>query len=127
MVDSPSTLLIVDDEVRLLTALRRTLRREGYEILTADTTGRALELLAERSVDLVLSDQKMPGMSGVELLAEAKRLRPAAARILITGWTEAVPKSEMESLGIEALIPKPWDDGQLKDCLRRALDKRAAC
>jgi CheY-like chemotaxis protein len=77
-------------------------------------------------VDLVLSDHKMPGMSGVELLAEARRLRPAAARILITGWTEAVPKDEMESVGIEAMIPKPWDDAQLKDCLRRALGERAA-
>lgn len=126
MVALRSTLLIVDDEVRILTALRRTLRREGYEILTAETTGRALELLAEHPVDLVLSDQKMPGMSGVELLAEAKRMRPAAARILITGWTEAVPKNQMESLGIQALIPKPWDDRELKDCLRRALDKHAA-
>lgn len=126
MSDVSSTLLIVDDEVRILAALRRTLRREGYEILTAETTGRALELLERYPVDLVLSDQKMPGMSGIELLAEAKRMRPAAARILITGWTEAVPKSELESLGISALIAKPWDDGQLKDCLRRALDKQAA-
>ena len=126
MAAAPTTLLIVDDEVRILAALRRTLRREGYEILTAETTGRALELLERYPVDLVLSDQKMPGMSGVELLAEAKRMRPAAARILITGWTEAVPKAEMESVGIEALIAKPWDDGQLKECLRRALDEDGA-
>ena len=126
MSETPSTLLIVDDEVRILTALRRTLRREGYEILTAETATRALELLVQHNVDLVLSDQKMPGMSGVELLAEVKRLRPAAARILITGWTEAVPRGDLDSLGIEALIPKPWDDGQLKDCLRRALQRNAA-
>jgi adenylate cyclase len=119
-------LLIVDDEVQILAALRRALRKEGYRIITAESTGRALELLAEHPVDLVLSDHKMPGMSGVELLAEARRLRPAAARILITGWTEAVPKDEMESVGIEAMIPKPWDDAQLKDCLRRALGERAA-
>jgi len=119
-------LLIVDDEVRILAALRRALRKEGYRIITAESTGRALELLAEHPVDLVLSDHKMPGMSGVELLAEARRLRPVAARILITGWTEAVPKAEMESVGIEAMIPKPWDDAQLKDCLRRALGERAA-
>jgi adenylate cyclase len=119
-------LLIVDDEVQILAALRRALRKEGYRIITAESTGRALELLAEHPVDLVLSDHKMPGMSGVELLAEARRLRPAAARILITGRTEAVPKDEMESVGIEAMIPKPWDDAQLKDCLRRALGERAA-
>jgi len=118
-------LLIVDDEVQILAALRRSLRKEGYRIITAESTVRALELLAEYPVDLVLSDHKMPGMSGVELLAEARRLRPAAVRILITGWTEAVPKDEMESVGIEAMIPKPWDDAQLKDCLRRALGERA--
>jgi response regulator RpfG family c-di-GMP phosphodiesterase len=119
--DSPAVLLIVDDEVRILTALRRSLRKEGYRIITAENAGRALELLAEHPVDLVLSDQKMPGMSGVEFLSEAKRLRPGAVRILITGWTEALPQQQMESVGIQALIPKPWDDRQLKDCLRSAL------
>ena len=126
MSSSRPILLIVDDEVRILAALLRALRKEGYRIITAESTGRALELLAEHPVDLVLSDHKMPGMSGVELLAEAKRLRPMAARILITGWTEAVPRAEIESVGIEAMIPKPWDDAQLKDCLRRALGERAA-
>ncbi|MBW2422202.1 MAG: response regulator [Deltaproteobacteria bacterium] len=125
MSRSHPILLIVDDEVQILAALRRSLRKEGYRIITAESTVRALELLAEYPVDLVLSDHKMPGMSGVELLAEARRLRPAAVRILITGWTEAVPKDEMESVGIEAMIPKPWDDAQLKDCLRRALGERA--
>ena len=126
MSSSRPILLIVDDEVRILAALRRALRKEGYRIITAESTGRALELLAEHPVDLVLSDHKMPGMSGVELLAEARRLRPMAACILITGWTEAVPKAEMASVGIEAMIPKPWDDAQLKACLRRALGERAA-
>ena len=78
-------ILIVDDEVKILTALRRTLRREGYVILTAESPEQAIALLEETNVDLVLSDQKMPGMCGVELLAEAKRLRPEASRLLITG------------------------------------------
>jgi response regulator RpfG family c-di-GMP phosphodiesterase len=122
-------LLIVDDEVRILAALQRTLRREGYEILTADTVEAAVEILTERRVDAVLSDQKMPGMNGLELLAEAKRLCPDAVRMLITGGTDAGPQDALESLGIAGLIPKPWDDATLKAQIRKQLadvDKESA-
>jgi len=113
----------VDDEVRILSAVQRPLRREGYAILTAETTAEELAILAERSVDLIVSDQKMPGMSGLEFLARAIVLQPGAARLLITGWTEEVPREEMEALGIRALLPKPWDDGQLKQAVREALGR----
>jgi len=98
-----------------------TLRREGYEILTAETPAEALRLLDERSVDLVLTDQKMPGMSGMTLLGEVARRQPAAARLLITGWTEAVPPEDLRALDVKGLIPKPWQDDQLKQLLRDAL------
>ncbi len=113
--------LVVDDEARILSALRRSLRREGYEILTAETVEEALRVLDERSVALILSDQKMPGMSGVQFLAEAARRCPEAARMLITGWTEEIPREQLEELGVCALITKPWDDEKLKATLRRAL------
>jgi len=119
----PRVLLVVDDEARILSALRRTLRREGYEILTAETPAEALRILDERAVDLILSDQKMPGMSGLELLARAAERRPGAARLLITGWTEEVPQRQLEELGVRALLPKPWDDGELKRTLRQALGR----
>jgi len=115
------TLLLVDDEDRILSALRRCLRREGYEILTADSVARAFQLLEERRVDLVLSDQKMPGMSGIDLLREVQRMQPHAARLLITGWSQAVTEDDLASAGIRALIPKPWDDAELKKSLRDAL------
>ena len=118
--DAPC-LLIVDDETRILSALRRALRREGYEIITAETVEEALRILDERPVDAILSDQKMPGMSGAQFLAEAARRRPAAARMLITGWTEEIPRERLEELGVCALITKPWDDAKLKATLRRAL------
>jgi response regulator RpfG family c-di-GMP phosphodiesterase len=109
--------LIVDDEVRILNALKRTLRREGYEILLADSPGEALRVLEERDVDLVLTDHKMPGMTGIELLAEAARLRPDAARLMITGWAGEVPRDQISALDVKVLIPKPWDDGELKAAL----------
>jgi len=118
------TLLMVDDEARILTALRRTLRREGYELLTAGTAAEAIRVLEERPVDLILSDQKMPGMSGLALLAEVARRQPTVARLLITGWTEAVPPEELKKLDVKALVPKPWDDAELKQVLRDVLEAR---
>jgi len=119
-------LLIVDDESRILTALRRVLRSERYEILTAETPVEALRILDERRVDLVLSDHKMPGMSGLELLARVSRKQPSAGRILITGWTEEVPPKELAAVGVRALVPKPWDNEELKATLRAALASDAA-
>ena len=115
------SLLIVDDEARILSALCRTLRREGYEIVTAESAHEALRVLEERSVDAILSDHKMPHMRGDELLALAAQRQPDAVRMLITGWTEEIPAGRLEELGITALITKPWDDAKLKATLRRAL------
>ncbi len=121
MSDARPVLLIVDDEARILTALQRALRREGYEIVVAETPSEALRLLDERRVDAILSDHKMPGMSGIELLGRAAARQPAAARVLITGWTEEVPPADLAGIGVRALLPKPWNDAELKATLRAAL------
>ena len=113
--------LLVDDEARILSALRRVLRREGFEILTAESAAEALRILRDHPVDAIVSDQKMPGGSGLQLLAEAARRQPAAARMLITGVAEAIPPAELEAAGVCALITKPWDDARLRATLRRAL------
>ena len=68
-------LLILDDEARILSALRRALRREGYEILTFERAEDALRELEERPVDAILTDQKMPGMSGLQFLERAAQVR----------------------------------------------------
>jgi len=115
---APPVLLLVDDEARILSALNRTLRREGYEIVTAESAAKALRILGSREVDLVLTDQKMPGASGLEFLAQVAARYPDVARLLITGWPEEIPADQIEALGIRALIPKPWDDRELKSILR---------
>jgi len=119
------SLLIVDDEAQILSALRRALRRESFEVLTAGSPDEALRVVDERRIDAVLSDQKMPGMSGLQLLEEVGRRCPHAARMLITGQTEAIPQGELERIGVLALITKPWDDARLKQTLRRALPEIA--
>jgi response regulator RpfG family c-di-GMP phosphodiesterase len=115
---SPPVLLLVDDEPRILSALRRTLRREGFEIVTAESVAEGLRILGSRKVDMVITDQKMPGMSGLEFLEQVAARHPEVARFLITGWPEEIPPQRVQLLGIRALIPKPWDDAQLRSVLR---------
>ena len=113
--------LLIDDEPRILSALVRALRREGYELLCADRPAEALRIVEEKAIDCVVSDYKMPAITGLELIEQIARRRPHAARLLITGWNSEVDRGELERLGVHAVIPKPWDDSELKLALRKAL------
>jgi len=113
--------LLVDDEPRIVSSLIRALRREGYELLSAERPEDALRLVEERPVDLVLSDYKMPAMMGTELLERIARRCPNAARVLLTGWTQEIDREALARIGVHAVLSKPWDDGELKRTLRKAL------
>jgi CheY-like chemotaxis protein len=115
--DRAPLLLIVDDEPRILSALRRALRRESFEILAVETPAEALRVSAAHEVDLVLSDYKMPGMTGLQLLARLAERRPAVVRMLI----EAIPEQEMREVGVHAVVNKPWDVDSLRETLRQAV------
>jgi CheY-like chemotaxis protein len=65
----------------------------------------------------------MPGMTGLQLLERAAERRPRAVRMLITGWTEAIPEDAIRAVGVRAVITKPWDDAALKETLRRAAEE----
>jgi DNA-binding response OmpR family regulator len=119
--ERPPVLLIVDDEERILSSLQRALRKEGYEILTAGSADDALVMLEAREVRALLSDHKMPGLGGLELLDRAAAIRPSCALLLITGWPEEIDPARVHDLGIRAVIPKPWDDADLKATLRKVL------
>jgi response regulator RpfG family c-di-GMP phosphodiesterase len=123
---APLKLLILDDETRILSALRRTLRREPYEVFTAETVPEACRVLESEAIDLVLSDHKMPGTTGLAFLEQVACLRPRAVRMLITGWTETIPESSVAALGIRAVIAKPWEDAALKETLRLAAKQARA-
>jgi CheY-like chemotaxis protein len=113
--------LLVDDEPRILSALVRALRREGYELLSAETPSEALRLVEQNEIDCVLSDHKMPGMTGLELIERVTKVRPHAARLLITGWNSEIDPHELTRLGVRRVLSKPWEDADLKSALRSAL------
>lgn len=122
--DSPTpvrTLLLVDDEPNILTALQRVLRRDGYRILASDDPLEGLAILAREKVDVILSDQRMPGMSGVEFLRRAKETHPETMRIVLSGYTDLQFITDAINEGaIYKFLTKPWDDEQLREQIREA-------
>ena len=120
-----STILIVDDEPGILSALRRLLHATRYQVLTAEGGATALEILASREVDLIISDMRMPGMSGTELFSRAQELYPDTVRILLTGYSEidAVVRAINEG-GIYRYLNKPWDDHDLLLTINQAFEQK---
>lgn len=119
------TLLLVDDEQNILSALRRLLRTEGYRILTANSGAEAIELLKAETVDVVMSDQRMPGMAGVDLLRIAKDMQPECVRIVLSGYTELqAVTSAINDGAIYKFLCKPWDDAHLKANIAEAFARR---
>ena len=115
------TLLLVDDEENIVAALRRLLRTEGWKVISATSAEQALEQMARHEVDVVLSDQRMPGMTGVELLRRAKELYPETIRLVLSGYTELQSITDAINEGaIYKFLAKPWDDEQLRVHLREA-------
>ncbi|MDD4905224.1 MAG: response regulator [Methylobacter tundripaludum] len=115
------TILLVDDEVNIINALKRTLRPDGYSILTASNGEEGLALLAEHEVGVIISDQRMPHMTGVEFLRKVKLLYPKTLRIVLSGYTELESVTSAINEGaICKFLTKPWDDDLLRDNIREA-------
>jgi len=115
------TLLLVDDEENILSALKRLLRRDGYDILTALGATQGLEVLASHPVDVIVSDQRMPGMSGVEFLRRVKTLHPETVRLVLSGYTDLQAVTDAINEGaIYKFLTKPWDDGILRANIEEA-------
>ncbi|WP_265942404.1 EAL domain-containing protein [Dechloromonas sp. A34] len=115
------TLLLVDDEVNILASLKRLLRADGYQILTASGAEQGLELLARHRVDVIVSDQRMPGMSGVEFLRRVKVLHPATIRLVLSGYTDLQTVTDAINEGaIYKFLTKPWDDSHLRANIQEA-------
>lgn len=118
---APPTLLLVDDEPDVIHALERLLCHDGYRILTAGSAAEGLELLALNEVQVIVSDQLMPQMSGTEFLSKAKELYPDTIRMVLSGYSSF--ESIMEAINNGAIfrfLLKPWDNGSLRTHIREA-------
>jgi len=119
--DKAQTLLIVDDDPNVLSALHRLFRRDGYRVLTASSSDEGFDLLALYHVQVILCDQRMPVMSGTEFLSKVKEMYPETMRIILSGDTGL--DSVLDSINRGAIYrfyTKPWDDQQLRDNVRLA-------
>ncbi|MGN7441817.1 HD domain-containing phosphohydrolase [Pseudomonas lactis] len=118
-----SAVLLVDDEESILNSLRRLLRGQPYDVVLATSGAQALEIMATRPIDLVMSDARMPGMDGATLLAEVHRLYPATSRILLTGYADLTTIIKAINDGqIHRYISKPWNDEELQLVLQQTLE-----
>jgi len=120
----PPTILIVDDEPVVLAALQQTLERERFHVVACSSPTKALAILAERDFAVIISDQKMPEMLGLDFLIESRRIRPHASRILITAVlslptiVDAINKGE-----IFRFVAKPWLREELIATVRNAVHR----
>jgi response regulator RpfG family c-di-GMP phosphodiesterase len=118
------TVLFVDDEVNILKAVQRLFRNEPFRVLAASRAREALELLENESPQVVVTDQRMPEMSGVDLLSAVRERHPDVVRMMLTGYTEIDVAVEAINRGaIYRLITKPWNDEELKATIRQALEQ----
>ncbi|MBI2309269.1 MAG: EAL domain-containing protein [Rhodocyclales bacterium] len=125
--DERKSLLIVDDEASILSALKRVLRRDGYEIFVVGSAAEGFDVLAEHEIQVILSDQRMPEMSGTEFLSRVKDLYPDTIRIVLSGYTDLEAITGAINRGaIYRFLTKPWDDEQLREHLREAFRHYAA-
>ena len=121
---SAAEILVVDDEPVVLTALKVTLEREGFPVVACTSPRKALTVLAERDFAVIISDQRMPEMMGLDFLIESRRMRPYASRILITAVlalptiVDAINKGE-----IFRFIAKPWLREELVATVRNAVQR----
>ena len=116
-------ILLVDDEQQVLRSLKRLLRREPYVIETANDAATALAILEEQPVNLIISDQRMPGTTGTELLDQVRRRWPETIRIILSGYSEV--NAILKAINVGAVykyLTKPWNDEEIKLHIRRALE-----
>ncbi|MFH1495662.1 MAG: EAL domain-containing protein [Pseudomonadota bacterium] len=124
-IQEERVLLLVDDEEGILNAITRVLHSEGYRILRANRPRAALDLLATHPVGVIISDQRMPEMNGIELLRTVRKLHPDTVRIMLTAYADQqVIAAAINEGAVYKFIFKPWMEEQLRTDIREAFRKR---
>ncbi|MDX1504166.1 MAG: response regulator [Spongiibacter sp.] len=120
-MESKARILFIDDEPRILVALK-ALFRSSYEVFTANSGAAALDVLRDNDVDVIVSDQRMPNMTGVEVLRSAREMRPRAIRVLLTGYSDlSAILGAINDGEIFRFINKPWSNNELRETIAAAV------
>ena len=118
------SVLFVDDEANVLNSLKRLFIDSDLKIMTALNAFEAMDILKNNSVSVIVSDNRMPGMTGIELLQNAKKISPDSVRILITAYADM--KSAIDAINegeVYKFITKPWNDHDLKEIVFNAIHR----
>jgi DNA-binding NtrC family response regulator len=119
----PPLVLCVDDESRTLSALQRALRREPYELVVTESPQEALVWVETRDVSLVVTDQRMPEMSGSTLISEIRERSPGTLFVMLTAYPSSIASDDPGWMNVAELMLKPWDDRQLRRVIRNLLEE----
>ena len=124
-MSSKGRIVVIDDEVNAATALEALLRDDGYDVTRAHDARSGLQLIEKSEPDVVLTDVRMPGMDGVELLARIKETRPETMVVLMTAYGTVKTAVKAMKLGAEDFLSKPIDMEELEVVLQKTLEKKA--
>jgi response regulator RpfG family c-di-GMP phosphodiesterase len=123
--EEQATLLFVDDEANILSSLKRLFRPLGYRIFTAESGKEGLEIMEQEKVELVISDMRMPEMSGAQFLEQVRAKWPDVVRILLTGYADITSTIDAINKGqIYRYISKPWEDNDITITVRQAFERK---
>lgn len=114
----------IDDEPAILASLRRLLRNEPYRLMTTEKPDEAMAWVLEMKARVVIADQRMPTMSGLQLLEMVQACSPETSRVMLTGQSDLTGILKRTTLeAVEQLVRKPWEPDELKRLVRRLLEK----
>lgn len=123
-------ILLVDDDPKVINSLKRVLNSKNYELISTTSSEKAINILSDNNIDMIICDQNMPNILGVDILKYAKKILPDAVRILITGAADInVAISAINEGNIYYFFSKPWNNEEIKKIVRKGLDDKqeAAC
>jgi putative two-component system response regulator len=120
-------ILCIDDEVNILKSIKRLFIDEDYMVLTTTQGEEGLEILKKEKVNVLITDQQMPGIKGIDIIKQARKISPQTVRIMITGYSDIdITISAINEGEIHRYIAKPWDNDQFKQVVKNALAKNEA-
>lgn len=123
---SRTSILILDDEPIVSKRLQPSLEKKGYEVETFTESMKALQRIRERNFDIVITDLKMEGVDGMQILAEVKKRSPRTEVIVITGFATMQTAKESFQQGVLDFLAKPFKLGEIAEVIRRAEEKQRA-